>query len=557
MSYNPFIIVEVLESDGETVICEPPRRWDVTGSDPLNLPGVCTLSLLRSDSVFTRHPGLLAMGHWVRYTLCDGLGAEKVVALMHIRNTKTKFVGAGEAGDYIRTVSGPTLHGTLKDFIVKHVTQPPRTDSPESRFFGWASPVDDWYEGADWDDTLTSEGEWRDHITDARSGTTEKPHRKPRHWPDKLAEWIHVDSGAQWQFYRDVITIPVDGKVVRWFLTADEVIRGFIDGDLVISRDEDESGYKSFGEYKVFLPEGDHQLAVMMRKKNTAGGDTIDAWLGTLWTVKTDGSLDTLIKRSNTTWNVHDGLPAPGWKQAEILKVLVNEAKIRGNLSATRLELDFTHLVDTRGDTWGGNYNKTFSIGASILDVQAQLSEMGDFDIYVNPANFKIQAWKRRGSDKSDNIALEAGRNLIDWEVEENDNVGNKALVHYDGGWLMRTNTESVIDYGEREIAISLGSVADDDTAAAIADSHIETRKAARRRAGAAEEWNVDQDKQPVASIIPTRGATPFLDFGTGDSVKAPTHTGVHKKQRLAGLSFNEDNDTALLSFDPDFSEED
>jgi hypothetical protein len=145
----------------------------------------------------------------------------------------------------------------------------------------------------------------------------------------------------------------------------------------------------------------------------------------------------------------------------------------------------------------------------------------------------------------------------VAWQVHHQDQIKNIGLVHYDGGWLTKTNTASVTDVGEREVGISLGSVGDDDTASAIVDAHIETRKAARKRAGSAEEWKVDEDRQPTAGIVPAIGSTPFLDFGTGDSIKVPSHTGVQVKQRLVSLTFAEDNDTALVSFDPEFAEVD
>lgn len=563
MVYNPFIVVEIW-TEALDMIAELPRRWDVQGSDPLNLPGVCQVTVSLSDPIMTRHPTLLNMNNWVKYTLHDGLGHSVVLAMMHIRKRRTVYVGSNEAGDYFRTVSGPTIHGTLADFIVKHQSQPPRQDASETRSYSWTAPSGEWFDTADWNDTITSVGIWKSHITNQRSGTTAKPKYKPQHWPDKDAEWVHVTGGGQWQFYRGTVTIPAGGLLVKWVLTADEIVRGFLDGDLVISRDEYETGYKGFGEYKTSLPEGDHVLGVMMRAKDTPGGDGIDAWLSSMFTLTDEDKVDTVLKRSQVLgWKAHAGLPAPGWNPAEILRSIVGEAQIRGNFSSTRFLVDFSDTEDSDSVSWGSaEINRNISIGTSALDAQSQLSELGNFDVWVDPDNTNPNAWplkafKRRGSDKSTAIALHPGRNLVGWEVEEVDAVGNVALIQYDGGWLEKTNLTSTGEFGEREIGISLGNVSDDATADTIASAHIESRKSARKRAGAADNWETDEDKQPLASIVPTPNATPFLDFGTGDSLKVPNESGVHVKQRLMSLTFTEDNTTGVITFDPEFAEED
>lgn len=554
--YQYFMVVEVLDPDF-AVIAELPRRWDVQGSDPLNLPGVCTVTVSMSDPIWTRHPNIIDHGNYVRYRLCNGLGRDEIIALMHIRGVKTRFIGGADWGDFIRTATGPTLHGLLNDFIVKHEA-PPRQDASESRAFSWTSPPGEWYDAGDWATSIESAGAWNTHITNPRSGTVAKPKYQPEDWPDPKAEWIRNASGSEWQFFRTTVTIPTGGLLVKWFLTGDEIIRGFLDGDMVISRDEYENGYKGFGEYKTFLPAGTHYLSVMMRSKGTPGGDGVDAFLSSLCSLDTGGDPKTVLRRSKVAgWVCHDGLPPPGWNQAEILRALVNEAQDRGNDSANNLVIDFTAAEDTNGANWTTEISRTFRIGTKVLDATSQLCELGDFDIFVDPKDRKIKAYISRGFDNTTQVVLEPGRNLIGWEVDEVDNIANTAVIHYDGGWLEKVNDASVASHGAREVGISLGAIGDDETASAIALAHMESRKHARKRAGAADEWHTHEDDVPAAAIIPVQGCIPFIDFNTGDYIKVPNRTGIPVKQRVLSLTFTEDANTGLITFDPEFVEED
>lgn len=566
MVYNPFVIVEVWDSSNTALICELPRRWGVTGSDPLNVAGVGTVSISVDDAVFTRHAGLLGFRQWVKFYIGDGTGGGRYVGAFQVRQRKLTWVGTNEWGDRVLTVSGPMVLGITNDYIVRHETQPPAPDASGNRAYAWTARAGEWYEDSSWSDALTSYGAWNTHITNARSGKTGKPSYQPKDWPDPLAQWVHVTGGGTWQFSRTTITIPVGGLLICWYLTADEVVRGFIDGDLVISRDEYETGYKSFAEKKMFLPEGDHTFAVMMRSKGTPGGDGIDPFLSTVMTLNGKGDPTTVLRRSQVAnWKGHSGLPVPGWRQAEILRSQINEAQGRGNLSASLLTVDFTSTTasdQSAGEdrTWVAEFSKSMRIGTKGLDAIAQLCALGSFDVWVDfnatPAAYKLKAAKRRGRDRSATVTLEPGRNLIGWEVTETDAVQNDAVVQYDGGWVNYQDATSIGEWGNREIGISLGAVQDDDTATTIAASHVITRKQARKRAGASDEIHHDEDDQPVAGIVASPGSTPFLDYGTGDSIKVPASTGVLMKQRLLALSFAEDNETGQLSFDPEFGEE-
>jgi hypothetical protein len=567
MPFNPTIIVEVWDRENSTLLAELPRRWDVTGSDPLNVAGMGTVSVSTEDAIFARQPTLFAWGNWVKYYLTDGLGNGAYIGAMQIRRRKRKFIGDNEWSDMVMSVSGPMVLGILSDMIVKHEVQPPREDASESRSYFWGSEEGEWYDGSQWSASIVSEGRWDSHITNPRSGTVSKPKYKPEDWPVPAAEWIHVSGGGAWQFYRTWIEVPDGGAMIKLFATADEIMAVWFAGDRVITRDEYEFGYKSFSEYKTYAPEGIYQVGILMRSKNTPGGDGVDAFLFAAVTLNDSGDPDVVLRKSNNTaaWEAHVGLPPPGWKQAEILRSWMSEAQSRHGQdwdSAQLLSVNFSADQATdqgfgESRTWVIELSMSFRIGTTYLDGTAKLCEIGDFDLWVNPDTFQLNAAKRRGRDASDNFALEPGRNLVGWEVDEVDTVINDITAKYDGGWVDYEAAGSADTYGHREAGISLGSVADDETAEVIASAHVERRKHARRRAGHAAEVERDEDSQPTAALVASPGSVPFIHYGTGWSIKAPLHTGVQGKQRLLSLSFSEDNVTGEVSFDPEFGEED
>lgn len=561
LTFRPYIAVEVYEPDGLTLIAELPRRWNIQGSEPMNVPGVGQITLSLDDPVVGRHPEILDMNNWVKFYIGDGLGHGDYCHAFHVRQKNTKSRGQAEAADRLVTLSGPTPLALLDDFMIKHEVQPPRPDASESRSYTWTAPVGEWYDAADWAATIVSEGKWNDHVTNARSGTLAKPKYQPEGWPVSNAEWLRTSGGATWQFFRTYVDIPAGGLLVKLFATADETLRVFLDGDMVISRDEYENGYKSFSDYKTFLPEGRHYISIMMRKKGTPGGDGVDAFLFALCSLDGKGEPLATLRKSNDggPWKAHNGLPVPGWKQAEILRSQVLEAQARGNESALMLTMDFTQSTSSAPESaaWVIEISKPMKIFTSILDSLQQLCEIGSFDVWVDPANFHLKAWLKRGLDMSDSITYESGRNLLDWDVTEKDEIKNTALIKYDGGWVEYNATASQAAHGHREIGISLGSIGDDDTAQTIAGSHVERRRHARKRGGAAPEIDKNEDDQPTAAIALSPGTVGGIDYRTGSYLKVPRGTGVKAKQRCMGLTFAEDNDTGQVTIDPEFNEED
>lgn len=551
MVYMPFIEVEVWDEFNTELIAILPRRWDPLLSDPLGTAGSGKVSVPFDDPVLQRHPTLLDFRNWVKFWLGDGTGSGRYFGAFQIKEKETDFIDQGEWGAMAVTVSGPTPLGLLQHFIVKHENQPPAPDASNTRAYAWTARIGPWYDETDWDDTIVSEGKWNTHITDARSGTTDKPDYQPPNWPDPDSEWIRI-PGFAWQAYRTKITVPDEedgGALVEFCLSADEIAALFIDGDRVIMRNETETGYESFTAFKMWLPAGKTQLGVLMRSKGTPGGDGIDAFLFTCYTILHKEPNQILRRSRPEHWVGHGGLPIPGWRQADVLISGMTEAQDRGNRSANLLEVDFTHdLASNQGTGEDRDWTKEVSIfakiGESVYDVVQKLEEIKDFDVWVDsnadPAQFKLRAALQRGNDRSDNVALEPGRNLLGWKVVETDTIVNDAIVQYEGGWTSYQASDSITEHGSREAGISLGAVADDSTAEVIAGAHVERRKHARKRAGRSDIIQRDEDTDPSLTVTGSPGNTPGIDIGTGSIIKAPAGTGVHARQRLVNTTVAE-----------------
>jgi hypothetical protein len=166
----------------------------------------------------------------------------------------------------------------------------------------------------------------------------------------------------------------------------------------------------------------------------------------------------------------------------------------------------------------------------------------------------QIQAWRRRGKNKAHSITLEPGRNLLSWEVDEVDDAKNTFLLQYEGGWTEYKDRRSVKAYGgEREAFVSLGNTKHETEAKNLMRRAARGVASAVQRAGTSDLRSMKQD-QPNGGLIAVAGARPFLDFGVGDTVKAPNSSGDLVPHRVLSLSLNED-DEGNVTYDPELEE--
>ena len=289
-----------------------------------------------------------------------------------------------------------------------------------------------------------------------------------------------------------------------------------------------------------------------------------------------------LTSSGTEKWYAHHGgsTPPPTWSRAQVLMTLLREGAERNNDSAkliynqTKAVAPHLGYYSSDGEGFGYNsewwdlkkYSASIKVGTSLLDVQAQMSETLKFDVWIDPDTLRLHAYQGgkngaypRGTDKSANVALVPGQNLIDYMVTENDQMVNTLLVQYSEGEgsgfvVVEPDVNSpqgdlAAYYGTREAYFEYGShgaAAAEDLAEALLTSLIDTTKLSN-----AQDIVGHINEQYAGSIIPVKGSVPFLDFNVGDTISAPGYNGIMHPHRVLSLSCTEDSEGNLV-FEPE-----
>lgn len=557
-----YVRVEVYDSTGTTKITEIKNRFGVEGRDSLNTPGTGQFSIHAKDELLAAYPNLLNHRNIVKFWL----GSTCFLGF-RIQQVETTLVSNSEVSGFIKTVSGPTVHYLMDDFIIKHFRGKPRPGTMyDDRNYTWASAYGAWFTPSRWTDRYNINS-----LTNPPGGRKGLPARKrpkygfPKRWRDRYAKWMWLSTHPGLNqggyrsprpirglhYYRKNVSIARNGTPVRIYASADAHLHVYLDGDLVISRAGTEKGYKTFVFYDAILDKGIHTIAILMQSlKNTNAGDRNEAVLFSMARMNNKGRPAQWLLRSGKGWYCYHGYGVQTWNKAKILLDMVAEAKTRGNGSALALGYGFTGTTDSEGLPWADQTSRSIRIGTSVLSAQAQLSEDQNFDVWVDPSNMQIKAYRNRGTDKSKSVALTPGLNLLDWKVTDTDDVKNDVLVRYEKGYTSVRNASSVSTYGVREGYMELGGINDPTTARNVADGALKGVIASVLRAGSPEVMYRNEFLGD-GGIVGIEGAYPFLDFNIGDIISAPNKDGVLARHRVLGLGFSENND-GYLTFDPE-----
>lgn len=529
--------VTVSDKSG-VLISELPRRSNVQFQEPLNIPGSGQVTIDKNDPIIDAYPNILDYGNIVKFWM----GSTCVSGFL-IKSRNLVFTSSSEQAGMMITVSGPTVHHLLNYFTVHHDVLPPRSNSQSKRAYTWAAQRDEWYDPADWDVEVL---QW----TRANPPTNAKKHQ-PQHWPVPRAKWIGFR--AKWHYVRKEFNITKDAMTVRIYASSDEWFNVFIDGELVLAGYSVESGYKKFSKIDMVLAEGTHIIAVQWRGEGQPKADGWDNLILAICEIEGQKRLLPPIVVTNSTWVGHRGNPPPGWNRALVLKNLVTEAKERGSVSALALSFGFTGTVDSDGVPWTDLWNEQVDIGMPGLALQEMLAEGNLFDVWVDPETLTLEAWIRRGSNKSASMALMPGVNLLDYSVTGTEDVINDVTIRYGGGWAHAYNQESIDLYGAREGFVELGDIYDTQTAVDLINQTLHDVAWVNKKAGTAD-FNVRPQHQPQGSIIAVPGMVPFLDWGVGDTISALDETGDMQPHRVLSLSCTEDAN-GELSFDAELEQ--
>lgn len=518
--------VSIYAPDGVTLLANIPRRRNVQWLNELNSAGSAQFDMPLDDPLMNV-TGLLTFFNIVKFTL-DGQGVKAWV----IESVQPVQASQGEGGDRWITVTGRGIFSCLEAAVVYPENNTILQITQAGRNFNYASAPGEWYIDANWV-SPTHDSQSADTFVQGYPNIDTAGVKFV--WPDPDADWLWYPAGGgtelmppgdAWFRTTWANTDPMDVKI---YVTADNQLKSwYFDGQLMAAS----SGKEAFKTvYQVVLydvPPGIHIIGAQCTNlANTAGTNNHAGYLMTAYQLYADGSrTDNMVFHTDNVSTVVTGYPdlistigkpVPGWRAATILKQLIIEAQQRdvtALLPITQFLFDINN--DSAGAPWVDIQNISGSsstasgipIGSTDLsDIAEQLVELAcdiDFD-----TDFNMQAWVRRGTDKSASIRLVPASNIIaDTGQSQGQRIRNQALVLYNDGMIEMFAPLSKTQYGRREAGISAGSA---------------TLVSQAQNVGQAALLESAQPETTVTTTISSlAGPRPFIDFDLGDTVTMP-----------------------------------
>lgn len=490
--------------------------------------GVATFSLMASDS--------------------------KAAQVVRDRIVKMHWMGAIRCGFRIRTITRVlTDQGFRLDVTAIQIrcllgdaralpAYGVRPGAGETRRFGFMSPDGAWRVGAEWVTPATTP------LASYAPWTTKG---YPQGFPDGSAMWLrpptHNAAGNK-TWYRRTFTTSLAYETVRLWVAVDDTADVYFDNELVLQIQGSATVYQQAAYVDVPLPAGPHVLAVEIRDENQfSGEDAISELLCCMGVISTSSSgsdpdavtVTTMIMRSDThtTWTVRYGhSDDPGWRRAQVVKQLFTEATARGARGCAALTLDFTDSLDTSGASWSDRGDFEVQTLDDPLDriTESLFDPFLDWD--VDAATMKVQAWKRRGQDRTTGgspVVLALRPKRTDLSITETYDVttslyGRTAdgLVVHESDSTAETEAGGVVEGG-----MSLGSVASENTASDLLGAHLAS---------------LGYPTTEVAAALSPNGPVMYVDCGLGDTVAIPDGQGGYLPVRITCITVDASGDTVV-----------
>lgn len=432
--------------------------------------------------------------------------------------------------------------------------------------------------------------------------------KKSKKFPDPNAQWMWMDQVAankltpkfktdlyssHWYRAKKLNILRKGNYVFK--VNSDTAYQVYLNGKLILSGNGLEK-YTKFNSKELVLERtsdkvpnnltvhvGDQKNTYKKKKKKKKGKkklvqtkkdfDHNDAFMLTVYRVNSKNKKvgnPVLASTGTTKWYAYHGDVPPGWNRAQILMTLLREGRERKNDSAMLLLKNTpTNLGQISSDgpdsLWWDlkKYNTAIKVGMSLLDVQAQMSEIRKFDIWVDPDTCRVYAWQGgkngsypRGRDVSKSVALVPGQNLVAYAVGEQDNMSNFLLIRYEGGFteaepdLESPQGDIAASYGTREAFLELGGLHSETAAQDLGEALLSSLVDTSIMSGAGDIVGHINEAY-AGSVVSVRGAVPFLDFNVGDVVSAPSYNGMSHPHRVLSLSCTESAEGYLV-FEPE-----
>lgn len=435
------ILVEVYRDSAPTTLVDVLNgRMSPNTLTELKGHGAGSFSISKNDAKILNDPTLLDYRNYIKIRL-NGL----VVGGFIIQTKKTTIIGAGEEADEHWEIAGEGPRSWVRDADV-YPSKGLQKTSSETRFFNFSTEQGSWYNPANWV-TPTNIAKWN---SPGNWWAT-----APAQWPDAPnAYWVWDRSGPYqmpqgYCYFRYEFTVATAGSY-SLFVAIDDSGEIYVDGELLMTTAE--HAWQETNRIDFDLDVGSHVIGI---KAYNYRSDAPGALMGALFRVgngATPTAASLVSYTGQNTWKVY-GYPTvePGWTIGDIFLTLLNEAKARGIRFANNFTPMFNSVTDSNGTPWTDIIPLSFGVGSSYEEVVNAIEELG-CDIWVDPDNLNLYAWKRRGSDRSlsgimQGNLVEQRRNMIPVPLATSTSLPTGWVAAggaASGGWVTATTPASV-----------------------------------------------------------------------------------------------------------------
>jgi hypothetical protein len=352
----------------------------------------------------------------------------------------------------------------------------------------------------------------------------------------------HVEAAGKVEYFRKGFTTSVE-MTVQILATADNILSLWLDGEQLISPDQQAHSWTELVQVKMTLQPGVHVFAA----KVVNGNRTTPSPMALIFTMQQlqdndDVVLGTPLLSSDTSTLVSDD--DAGYRRGEAISLFWREASNRGHPLCDLITLGFTDGVDTDGVTFTdqpGEY--VIDLGSSELDVIQTMCEK-EIDAWLDPQTLKLCVYVRKGSDKTGTVVFDVGRDggwLVSHKVDRVAPKCNVAAVQLaDETWIEVEDSASVAEFGRIEGSLSLGSTSDRAIAAEIA-AGLFTEQA----------WPTKTYTSELSSLA---GPQLYQDFDLGDTVAVPNEDATdHDPVRLLSVTCVVDDASGKVGITPEW----
>jgi hypothetical protein len=194
---------------------------------------------------------------------------------------------------------------------------------------------------------------------------------------------------------------------------------------------------------------------------------------------------------------------------------LLVTAQSRGALSM--ISFDNWTTTDSDGNAWSDTEVLSFHAGTDYLTIAKQLMAFGVMDLYMNPSNLHLYAYKSRGTDKSSSVVFLGGRHFADDQLHNKKHysaIKSRVLVEgANSGGLpvfreVTGSDETDPGIGRREGYVAFSSSSDITTLGKVGQATI-----------ASTEVDAEPLQVPLLSDDLPGGFQPYTDYDCGDTV--------------------------------------